>query len=202
MKTILSLSILLLIGVTTFAKISPKSASVIAPSVLVVGFDNASLLSNYYGKDYLSEKIGVPADSIHYYYYSSIFEKLSSFGGPIYKGLDNIQGLIRVLPANQTGTTVSQNPNSGKLPNHFSELMKQYGSEYLLHFSQYQINWSGEPFNTIVHLVDYSLYDRNEKEILSGQIFFDSEDTSPFPAQKRAEKRMKQFIARIERVIK
>jgi hypothetical protein len=193
---------MILLGLVAFGKSNPKTPNAHNQNVLVVGFDRNNLVSNYYGNDYLSQKNGVHEDSIHYYYFTSICQKLSSLTGVNYKGIDNLQDMgrfhLNIHVEDQQGNAVNIKEST---TNFYTNLLKGYNSEYLLYLRQYQINWSGEPFNTNVHLLDYSLFDKNKNEILSGQIFLDSKDVSPIFSQKHAERQLKQLVSRIDRTI-
>jgi hypothetical protein len=200
MKSLNFIILITILSHACFAESSPEKVNPSAPTILVIGFEKDNLTSNYYGDDYLSKQFGISEDSLHLYYFSSIFNKLKSINPLQYKNCNNKQNLTQFHNIINRTSAITENSNES-IGSQLSDLLDQHNSEFILYINQYQINWSGQPFNTIVHLMDYALFDRNNKEVLNGQMFFNSEEITPLFSQKKAERRIKQLVQRIERAV-
>lgn len=176
-----------------------------APSVLVIGFEKSKLNSNYYGIDYLADKFGISADSIHILFNRSIFKKLSSYKGIKFNELSDEQSkeyFYGHIDYNKGLNNSQEIVFSDLNKDAYRKMLEKNHTEYLLFISQYQINWSGEPFNTLIHLLDYTLFDKDMNKIYSGQLFFDSEEIESIVATKKAEKKTYQLAQKIEKLVR
>ncbi len=175
------------------------------PTLLVIGFEKSQLISNYYGTDYIAEKLGISSDSIHILLNRSIFKKLSSFQGIKFNELSDeqlkeffYQHISYINGLNNSHEITVSELNIDE----YKKMLEKKHSDYLLFISQYQINWSGEPFNTLIHLLNYTLFDKEMNKIYSGQLFFDSEEIESFITTKKAEKKTYQLAQKIEKLVK
>ncbi len=176
-----------------------------APTVLVIGFEKSQLSSNYYGIDYLVDKFGISADSIHILFNRSIFKKLSSYKGIRFNELSDEQSkeyFYQHIKYNKGLNNSHEITVSDLNKDSYRKMLEKNHTEYLLFISQYQINWSGEPFNTLIHLLDYTLFDKDMNKIYSGQLFFDSEEIESMVATKKAEKKTYQLAQKIEKLVR
>jgi hypothetical protein len=199
MKILISTILLFSIFVTVAATSSPKKLNSNNPTILVVGFEKDNLTSNYYGNDYLSKQFGVSQDSLHLFYFTSIYEKLKSINPSIYQPIYNQKNLPEFYNLYHQNTPTNSNESENRV---IADMLELNNSDFLLYIKQYEVNWSGEPFNTIVHLMEYSLIDDKKNEVLNGQLFFNSESLDPIFLQKRTERKLKQLSQKIERTIK
>lgn len=199
MKTLFASILLSSLFVTALASNSPEEVTAKNPTVLVVGFEKSKLVSNYYGNDYLSNEIGIDQDSLHHFYFASILENLKAQNPINFRPITDQQDLAQFYNAYRISSDeISEIPTDVPIV----DLLETNNSDYLLYINQYEINWSGEPFNTNVHLMRYSLIDRERNEVLSEQVFFNSESLQPMFSQKKAERRLKQLSQKIERAVK
>lgn len=75
----------------------------------------------------------------------------------------------------------------------FKAVMDQYNADYIMVFGQYYLKWRDEPFQTFFHILNYSLINRNLKEMNRGNEFFTTFNS--FNAQD-VEKQLSKLIRR------
>lgn len=158
-----------------------SSNSVKPHRILVIGMlDNVK--SNYFVTDMLAENTHIQEDSVCYIYNKVIEDNLAQmaqktkspytfvYGKDVQ---DNNQELLDDIQT--TGEAENQSSdlafvNSNKLKG----MLEQAGADYLLLLDSHYLKYQEEPFKTIFHYVNYSLYDANKKKLGQGSNYFTS----------------------------
>lgn len=52
------------------------------------------------------------------------------------------------------------------------KIMNDADADYLLVLNQHYLKWQDQPLRTLFHIVSYSLFDKDKKEIITGNNFF------------------------------
>lgn len=158
-----------------------SSNSVKPHRILVIGMQN-NVKSNYFVTDMLAEDTHIQEDSVCYIYNKVIEDNLAQmaqktkspytfvYGKDVQ---DNNQELLDDIQT--TGEAENQSSdlafvNSNKLKG----MLEQAGADYLLLLDSHYLKYQEEPFKTIFHYVNYSLYDANKKKLGQGSNYFTS----------------------------
>ncbi len=151
-----------------------------AHRVLVLSaMDNVT--SNYFVTDMLAENTNIKEDSVCYIYNKVIEDNLSAIAkkakSPYYFVDGNQQAKAGKLLENVRTVGEDENKssdlafvNAGELKN----LLADAGADYLLLLDAHYLKYQEQPFKTIFHYVNYSLYDANKKKLAHGSNYFTS----------------------------
>jgi len=166
-------------------------------SILVVGFAG-NINSNFLPKQMVAERLEVCTQTID----SVLHEKLlQGFGNLsrnpnlkfiVPESIEEASRIRNVFTFNGDGENmypVLSETNEME----FRAVMDQYNADYIMVFAQYYLKWRDEPFQTFFHILNYSLINRNLKEINRGNEFFTT--FIGFNAQD-VEKQMSKLIRR------
>jgi len=144
--------------------------------ILIVGLaDNVK--SNYYYNEKIAEETGIPVDRIHEQFNLIIAQNIASAlpnsGCTFIAGNDNqlskeFADQIEVKGEGENSTSSLSNLPSAAL----EQALAQAQASYLLVLNQHYLKRQEQPMRTVFHIVSYTLYDKNKKEILSGNQFF------------------------------
>lgn len=149
--------------------------------ILVMGMQD-NVKSNYFVTDMLAENTHIQEDSVCYIYNKVIEDNLAQMAQKtkspytfVY-GKDvqeNNQELLEDIQTTGEGENLSSDlafVNSNKLKG----MLEQAGADYLLLLDSHYLKYQEEPFKTIFHYVNYSLYDANKKKLGQGSNYFTS----------------------------
>ncbi len=151
-----------------------------AHRVLVLSaMDNVT--SNYFVTDMLAENTNIKEDSVCYIYNKVIEDNLSAIAkkakSPYYFVDGNQQAKagkllenVRTVGENENKSSDLAFVNAGELKN----LLADAGADYLLLLDAHYLKYQEQPFKTIFHYVNYSLYDANKKKLAHGSNYFTS----------------------------
>lgn len=158
-------------------RVAAENDSRFGINVLVVGLDNVQ--SNYFPATMITEETGIPRDSIGKTYNRIItqniiqantnrkYKFISSESIPSFEGLTASIGL--------QGEEETCYPDLSRIKSDvFSKMLEQVHADYILFLNQHYLKWQEQPLRTLFHIVSYSLYDRNLKEVTKGQNYFTS----------------------------
>lgn len=149
--------------------------------ILVMGMQD-NVKSNYFVTDMLAENTHIQEDSVCYIYNKVIEDNLAQmaqktkspytfvYGKDVQ---DNNQELLEDIQTTGEGENQSSDlafVNSNKLKG----MLEQAGADYLLLLDSHYLKYQEEPFKTIFHYVNYSLYDANKKKLGQGSNYFTS----------------------------
>lgn len=147
-----------------------------AKQILIVGLPD-NVKSNYFYKGMIAKETGMKADSIDLAYNSIIAENIavSCKGGDC--------RFISGMAVN--GQMVNEIQVKGEEEGCYSDLsavsteslqeeLDKAGADYLLVLNQHYLKWQEQPLRTLFHIVSYTLFDKDKKEVCRGNNFFTS----------------------------
>ena len=129
-------------------------------NILVVGFAN-NVLSDFFPKVSLAENINVAPDQFD----AMLHRKLVSGFGSLPNGTHNfivVEDYVKTLQIRQMLHLKGEKPELHTDPSSsgtqaLKQIMQQYQADYLLVFRQYHFKWQDEPFNSLFHILNYSV---------------------------------------------
>jgi hypothetical protein len=149
-----------------------------AVQILIMGVrDNVK--SNFYDEDVISKETGIKIDSIDNKFNSIIANNIA--GALPNSSCKFIAPSDGTLPAEITEKIEVEGDGENCI-SHMDklsemELKKTLGdakADYLLVLNQHYLKRQEKPMRTVFHIVSYTLYDQNKKEVLTGHQYFTS----------------------------
>ena len=166
------------ISVTVSAKGSKKeeNGDYHAKQILIVGLHD-NVKSNYFYNGMIAEETGMQADHIDREYNSIIAENIAAAVK---------DGGCRFIPATENlvnGQVLNEIKVNGESEDSYSDLssvpteelqkvLNNAGADYLLVLNQHYLKWQEQPLRTLFHIVSYTLFDKDKKEIYRGNNYF------------------------------
>lgn len=153
-----------------------ESGNYPARQILIVGLHD-NVKSNYFYKGLIAEETGMQADSIDSAYNRIIAENIAATASK--RG-------IRFIPATGRqidGQVLNEIRVNGESEDSYADLsavpagewqkaLDKAGADYLLVLNQHYLKWQDQPFRTLFHIVSYTLFDKEKKEICRGNNYF------------------------------
>lgn len=149
--------------------------------ILVIGMQN-NVKSNYFVTDMLAENTHIQEDSVCYIYNKVIEDNLAQmaqktkspytfvYGKDVQDNNQELLDDIQTIGEAENQSSDLAFVNSNKLKG----MLEQAGADYLLLLDSHYLKYQEEPFKTIFHYVNYSLYDANKKKLGQGSNYFTS----------------------------
>ena len=173
------LNLLFLCGLcvnTSFAEKLSEGDGVQPKQVLIVGLKD-NVRSNYFYKGMIAEETGMQADSVDFIYNQIIAENIA--GNTKNKAYKFVLANENSIPADFF-EEVKINENEEECASDLSsvpldemrKIMNDADADYLLVLNQHYLKWQDQPLRTLFHIVSYSLFDKDKKEIITGNNFF------------------------------
>lgn len=173
------LNLLFLCGLcvnTSFAEKLSEGDVVQPKQVLIVGLKD-NVRSNYFYKGMIAEETGMQADSVDFIYNQIIAENIA--GNTKNKAYKFVLANENSIPADFF-EEVKINENEEECASDLSsvpldemrKIMNDADADYLLVLNQHYLKWQDQPLRTLFHIVSYSLFDKDKKEIITGNNFF------------------------------
>lgn len=173
------LNLLFLCGLcvnTSFAEKLSEGDGVQPKQVLIVGLKD-NVRSNYFYKGMIAEETGMQADSVDFIYNHIIAENIA--GNTKNKACKFVLANENSIPADFF-EEVKINENEEECTSDLSsvpldemrKIMNDADADYLLVLNQHYLKWQDQPLRTLFHIVSYSLFDKDKKEIITGNNFF------------------------------
>jgi len=146
-------------------------------TILVIGFGN-NITSNYFPLVDAAEKLEIP-----YAEYDSVlnqklsnefqeldFRKVRFATASSYYEVGKLRNML-FYPGEMGNAAhiICQTHNQELI-----EVIRNYEADYMVVYGQYQLKWQEEPFNTLFHILDYTVFDSNLQEIYRGQEHFNT----------------------------
>lgn len=154
--------------------------SVKAHRILVMAIQD-NVTSNYFVTDMLAENTQMQSDSVCYIYNKVIEDNLAQMAQKskfpyTFVNENSIQGCNELLEdIKTTGEAEKQSSDlafvNGK---ELKGMLDKAGADYLLLLDSHYLKYQEEPFKTIFHYVNYSLYDANKNKLGQGSNYFTS----------------------------
>lgn len=157
------------------------SNSVKPHRILVIGMQD-NVKSNYFVTDMLAENTHIQEDSVCYIYNKVIEDNLAQmaqktkspytfvYGKDVQDNNQELLDDIQTIGEAENQSSDLAFVNSNKLKG----MLEQAGADYLLLLDSHYLKYQEEPFKTIFHYVNYSLYDANKKKLGQGSNYFTS----------------------------
>lgn len=173
------LNLLFLCGLcvnTSLAEKLSEGDGVQPKQVLIVGLKD-NVRSNYFYKGMIAEETGMQADSVDFIYNHIIAENIA--GNTKNKAYKFVLANENSIPADFF-EEVKINENEEECASDLSsvpldemrKIMNDADADYLLVLNQHYLKWQDQPLRTLFHIVSYSLFDKDKKEIITGNNFF------------------------------
>ncbi|KEQ30383.1 hypothetical protein [Pedobacter antarcticus] len=161
----------------TFAeeKLPAKKGEV---QILIVGL-NDNIRSNYYYDASIAEETGINVDSVVRKFNTIIAKNIAeALPKSACKFItENSQSTSEKLADKIEFHGEGENCNSSlsKIPvDTYKEALNKENAKYLLVINQHYLKRQEQPMRTVFHIVSYTLYDQDQKEVLTGNQFFTS----------------------------
>lgn len=198
----LMIGMLLMIGISAYAAThaaddgKPKKAK---SKVLIIGLPD-NVKSNYYFDEKIAEETGMAVDSINQQFNAIISNNIA-------EALPN--STCTFMPANDEqayqeisgkidvkGEGEYCSSNLTKLPlDKFQQALNDAQASHLLVINQHYLKRQEKPMRTVFHIVSYTLYDSNKKEILADNQFYTAMKLEPADRMKKISRKSAAKIA-------
>ena len=145
--------------------------------ILMLGLaDNVK--SNYFYKGLITEETGIREDAIDMTYNAILMENIGAMSKeewvfiPAIQTQDNIKWADRIKTDGDDEACYS---DMSDIPlAEFQETLNGTGAEYLLVLNRHYLKWQETPLRTVFHIVSYTLFDKDKKELHRGNHYFTS----------------------------
>lgn len=165
------------ISVLASAKGSKKEESndYHAKQILIVGLHD-NVKSNYFYNGMIAEETGMQADSIDCEYNSIIAENIAAIKDGNYKFIPATENQVNGQVLNEikvNGESEDSYSDLSAVPTEeWQKVLNNAGADYLLVLNQHYLKWQEQPLRTLFHIVSYTLFDKDKKEIYRGNNYF------------------------------
>lgn len=169
---------LLLLSFSASAKENKKEENnhSAAKQILIVGLHD-NVKSNYFYNGLIAEETGMQADSIDWAYNRIIAENIAAATS---------KGSVRFVPALGSqidGRLLNEIQVNGESEESYADLshvpagewqkaLDKAGADYMLVLNQHYLKWQDQPLRTLFHIVSYTLFDKEKKEVCRGNNYF------------------------------
>lgn len=157
-------------------KSKEEGGSYNAKQVLVVGLHD-NVKSNYFYNGLIAEETGIKADSIVPTYNRIIAENIAEASK---------ENGYRFIPAGETqvsGQVLNEIKVNGESEESYADLsavstdefrkvLDNADADYMLVLNQHYLKWQEQPLRTLFHIVSYTVFDKNKKEVCRGNNYF------------------------------
>lgn len=147
-----------------------------AKQILIVGLHD-NVKSNYFYNGLIAEETGMQADSIDWAYNRIIAENIAAAA---------LKGSVRFVPALGSqidGRLLNEIQVNGESEESYADLshvpagewqkaLDKAGADYMLVLNQHYLKWQDQPLRTLFHIVSYTLFDKEKKEVCRGNNYF------------------------------
>lgn len=147
--------------------------------VLIIGLNN-NVKSNYFYNGMIAEETGIHADSISAIYNRILAVNIAKAAAKKKKIAVNISMLgaksdhlvseIKVVGEDED----CQSDLSQVTDEEWKKTLDKAQADYVLVLNQHYLKWQEEQLRTLFHIVSFSLFDENKKEIYHGNSYFTS----------------------------
>ena len=164
------LNLLFLCGLcvnTSFAEKLSEGDGVQPKQVLIVGLKD-NVRSNYFYKGMIAEETGMQADSVDFIYNHIIAENIA--GNTKNKAYKFVLANENSIPADFF-EEVKINENEEECASDLSSVPLDEMRK-IMNDADADLKWQDQPLRTLFHIVSYSLFDKDKKEIITGNNFF------------------------------
>ena len=147
-----------------------------AKQVLVVGLHD-NVKSNYFYNGLIAEETGIKADSIVPTYNRIIAENIAE------ASKENGYRFIPAADAQVSGQVLNEIKVNGESEESYADLsavstdefrkvLDNADADYMLVLNQHYLKWQEQPLRTLFHIVSYTVFDKDKKEVCRGNNYF------------------------------
>ncbi|WP_029905067.1 hypothetical protein [Prevotella sp. 10(H)] len=146
--------------------------------ILIVGLTD-NVKSNHFYDDWIAEETGMKVENIDSEYNYIIADNIASTGSQEnYKFIpisdDQVcEKITQGIKVEGEGEGCHSDL-SNVLENDLQDLLNKSDADYLLVLNQHYLKYQERPMNTIFHIVSFTLFDKNKKDLLHGNNYFTS----------------------------
>ncbi len=171
---------LLLLTLTTFSSFTEKNKLLPEKKeevqILIVGL-NDNVKSNYYYDERIAEETGMRVDSIVHHFNQIIAQNIAEAPSKNsckfvtttdQKSMAAIAEKIELKGEGENCSSSLANIPAAD----YHQALNQTNSNYLLVINQHYLKRQEQPMRTVFHIVSYTLYDKDQKEVFSGNQFY------------------------------
>jgi hypothetical protein len=171
------LALLLLIQPVAHSANKNRRQAAQTRTILVVGFAG-NVNSNYFPRETVAEKIEVDPGMFD----SVLHDKLVNGFTNLDKGNNSFIILQNLNETNRIRGYFSFNGENEEIypeinrtySPELKKIMEHHGAHYVMVFGQYYLKWQEEPFNTLFHIFNYSVFGPNMEEVTRGKEYFNT----------------------------
>ncbi len=165
--------------------------------VLIIGLHD-NVKSNYYVKDMIAEETGIQPDSIDKQYNHIIAQNIAEASSndqcKFIPASHNYDGMIEKIEVTGEGEDCASSLSKISVEE-LQTALDQAQANYLLVLNQHYLKWQGQPMHTVFHMISYTLYDKNKKEVYSGNQYFTTMELEKPEKMKQVSKKSSSRIA-------
>ena len=181
MKVLRFLACMIVLPLLSFSLRSTSTSATSGKEVaqiLIMGVrDNVK--SNFYDEDLIAQETGIKVDSIDTRFNSIVANNIA--GASPNSSCKFITALDGTLPSEVSKKIEVEGDGENSISHlnnlsttAFQKTLEDAKANYLLVLNQHYLKRQEKPMRTIFHIVSYTLYDQNKKQVLSGHQYFTS----------------------------
>ena len=174
--------------------------------VLIIGFQQDKMVSNFYLKEDIANKTNVSPDSLESLYNQAIIDGFASIVSkdlefiPCYDNKIILE--IHKLARYDLEKDIILTDLTMLDMNTYKNILNRYNADYLLFINQYKLRWMGNPFNAVFHIIDYNLFNNFQNRLYAGQTSFNMANIKPLAElDVKYKKQAKKIIVQCKKVI-
>lgn len=146
--------------------------------ILIIGLDE-NVKSNYYYNGMIAEETGIVADSIDLEFNRIISENIAT------SNKDKDCKFVSASPELVNDQLLQSIKVSGESEDCYSDItsvssdewqktLDKVNADYMLILNQHYLKWQETPLRTLFHIVSYTVFDKDKKEVCRGNQYFTS----------------------------
>lgn len=146
--------------------------------ILIIGLDE-NVKSNYYYNGMIAEETGIEADSINLEFNRIISENIAT------SNKDKDCKFVSAGPEQINDQFLQSIKVNGESEDCYSDItsvssaewqktLDKVNADYMLILNQHYLKWQEVPLRTLFHIVSYTVFDKDKKEVCRGNQYFTS----------------------------
>ncbi len=174
--------------------------------VLIIGFQQDKMTSNFYLKDDIASKTKISPDSLESLYSQAIIDGFTSIASKELEFIPCYDNRIVLEIHKQVRYDLKKDIVLTDITmmdmNTYKDFLNRYNADYLLFINQYKFSWMGNPFNAVFHIINYNLFNDSQNRLYAGQTSFNMEKIKPLAElDGKYKKQAKKIIVQCEKAV-
>jgi hypothetical protein len=174
--------------------------------VLIIGFQQDKMTSNFYLKDDIASKTKVSPDSLESLYSQAIIDGFTNIVSKELEFIPCYDNRIVLEIHKHVRYDLEKDIILTDLTmldmNTYKDFLNRYNADYLLFINQYKLSRMGNPFNVVFHIINYNLFNDSHNRLYAGQTSFNMEKLIPLAElDVKYKKQAKKIIVQCEKAI-